>query len=224
MSKILIVEDEVALAEKIREWLVHEKYVVEVSHDGKDALALLKTYSYDVVVLDWQLPGLEGIEICRQFRAHGGITPVIFLTGKDTIPDKEAGLDSGADDYLTKPFHVRELSARIRACLRRPGHVQAEVLTVGDLSLETKTLKVFKADKPIALQPKELALLEYLMRHPAEVFSAKALLDKVWNADSNASEDTIRTYMKTLRRKITAEGEECLIKTIHGLGYKIEAN
>ncbi|HEY9714132.1 MAG TPA: response regulator transcription factor, partial [Chroococcales cyanobacterium] len=182
----------------------------------------LDTYKYDLIVLDWQLPDTTGIEICREFRGKGGMTPVLFLTGKNTITDKEHGFDSGADDYLTKPFHLKELSMRLRALLKRAPVVQNETIACQNLTLQSGTFKVTNEGKAVQLLPKEYALLEYLLKHPNQVFSSKALLDAVWESDSNASEDTIRTYIKTLRRKITPESGDCPIKTIHGLGYKID--
>jgi DNA-binding response OmpR family regulator len=222
MPKILIVEDDVELSKKIRDWLTWEKHVVDVANNGDDGWEMIRTYRYDAIVLDWQMPGMTGVEICKQFRAKGGVTPILMLTGKETIDDKEQGLDAGADDYVTKPFHARELSARLRALLRRPADVYPDTLKVGGVTLESGVHRVMKDGREIQLQPKEFALLEFLMRHPGKVFSSKLLLESLWDADSEASEETIRTYMKTLRRKITNEGENCMIKTVHGLGYKIE--
>ncbi|HEY9755780.1 MAG TPA: response regulator transcription factor [Oculatellaceae cyanobacterium] len=223
MPKVLIVEDDLELSSKIREWLEFERYSVEECPNGADAAELLKTYGYDVIVCDWNLPDKTGVDIISEFRSHGGGTPILMLTGKGTVTDKETGLDAGADDYLTKPFHIKELAARLKALLRRPAVMAPETIKVGEIELETRTYKVTVAGKSIQLLPKELALLDFLIRRPNQVFGSKELLKQVWESDTVASEDTIRTYMKTLRRKVTPEGAECPIKTVHGLGYKLEA-
>src|SRR5258706_1536641 len=142
MPKILIVEDNTELADNVREWLLGEQYVVDCCADGVEALAYLDAYEYDAVVLDWTLPKMSGIEVCKQYRAQGGTTPVIMLTGRRTVDDKESGLDAGADDYLTKPFEVRELSARIRALLRRAAKVSGNVLKAGNLELDKEKHRV----------------------------------------------------------------------------------
>lgn len=224
MTKILIVEDDIELANKVRDWLVFEKFTVDVAHNGVDAHNFIGAYQYDVIILDWQLPDTSGLEICTTFRSKGGSTPILFLTGKDAIEYKEQGLDSGADDYVTKPFHVKELSARLRALIRRKPGLQPQTITCANVALETATFKVTNEGRDVQLLPKEFALLEYLMRRPNQVFSSKALLNAVWDSDSEASEDTIRTYVKTLRKKVTSTSGQCPIKTIHGLGYKIECS
>jgi DNA-binding response OmpR family regulator len=224
MTKILLVEDDKELAGTVREWLTFEKHDVEVVHDGEDAWQHLQTYTYDVVILDWELPSKSGLEICRAFRLGGGATPVLFLTGRTAIPERESGLDAGADDYLCKPFHVKELCARVRALLRRPNVVPKTVFAIGDISLDVNTRRVHKAGEDVRLQPKEFAVLEYLMRHPNQVFSTRALMDAVWTAEREASEDTVRTCVKTLRRKISGQGDQCIIQTVHGLGYKVESD
>jgi DNA-binding response OmpR family regulator len=224
MSKILIIEDDEELANKVKDWLVYEKFTVDVAHNGNDGNHFLAAYQYDLIILDWSLPDSSGLEICKSFRSKGGVTPILFLTGKDSIESKELGLDSGADDYVTKPFHVKELGARVRALVRRTPGLQPQTISCAHLSLETSTFKVKNEGKEIQLLPKEYALLDYLMRRPNQVFSSKALLNAVWDSDSDASDDTIRTYIKTLRKKVTSSGGECPIKTIHGLGYKIESS
>jgi DNA-binding response OmpR family regulator len=190
-------------------------------HDGEDAVNMLKSYQFDVIILDWQLPKMEGVDVLRNYRTGGGQTPVLMLTGKGAIAEKEVGLDAGADDYLTKPFHMKELSARLRALLRRPGSVTGNVLSARDICLEPSTFRVTKGGADIQLLPKEFALLEFLMRHPNQVFSADALLDRVWKSESNVSPETVRTCLKRLRRKIDTEEQESLIQTLHGVGYKL---
>jgi OmpR-family two-component system manganese-sensing response regulator len=224
MPRILLVEDDKELAEKIATALKFQHYQVEVMGNGDDAIELLKRFEYDLIILDWNLPEKTGIEICQSFRSRGGNTPILFLTGRGSILDKETGFMVGGDDYLTKPFHIRELSARIRALLRRPHETQPESLKVGRFSLEIETYRVFIDGEPVKLLPKEFALLAYLMKHPNEPFSSSELLEKVWESDTDASEDTIRTYIKTLRRKITPAGEDCPLTTMPGYGYKLEVS
>jgi two-component system OmpR family response regulator len=223
MPKILVVEDDLDLSAMISDWLSYEHHLVECVHDGQEGLDRLKSCKYDAVILDWQLPNLCGVDICKKFRQNGGATPVIMLTGKDTISDKEFGLDAGADDYLTKPFHIKELAARIRALLRRASQATENVLKIGDLVLEPQTFNVKKGDTDIQLLPKEFALLEFLMRHPNQVFSAEALLDRVWDSGTEASQEAIRTCLKRLRKKVDGNKDNSMIKTVHGVGYKLEA-
>lgn len=221
MAKILLVEDDLDLAGRIIEWLQFEKHAVESVTDGREASDLVKFYKYELLILDWNLPGKSGLEICKEHRAAGGTTPVLILTGRGEIEEKEAGLDSGADDYLTKPFHMKELSARVRALLRRASRVQQTVIQVGSLELDTNSHTVTQEGKELQLLPKEFALLEFFMRHPDEVFSPEALLDRIWSTSSESSTDTIYTYIKTLRKKIAKDGEKSPIRTVHGIGYKL---
>ncbi|HEY9784881.1 MAG TPA: response regulator transcription factor [Candidatus Obscuribacterales bacterium] len=222
MAKILLVEDDSEVADVVKDWLVDEHHVVDVVGSGAEALNRLRFDKYDVLVLDWGLPDLSGIEICKRFRSAGGQSPVLMLTGKSEISDKETGLDAGADDYLTKPFHPRELSARIRALLRRPAELKENVLKVGDIEVDPKGFRVTKAGQEVHLLPKEFALLEFLMRHPNQVFSPEALLDRVWSAESEASPDTVRVHITKLRSKLDSEGAPSLIRTLHRQGYKLE--
>jgi len=222
MPKILLIEDDIDLAQKVREWLEFEHNTVDVAHNGKDALQLIDGFQFELLILDWELPDMTGVDICRSFRAKGGAAPVLFLTGKSSIENKEIGLDAGADDYLTKPFHVKELSARIRALMRRQSTLRPQTLKVGKLSVDPQSHKVTLSGEPLQLLPREFALLEFLMRRPGQIFSSKALLSAVWPSESEATEDSVRTYIKTLRKKITPADGECPIQTIHGVGYKIE--
>jgi two-component system, OmpR family, response regulator QseB len=223
MPKILLVEDDRQLASQIKEWLSLEHYTVDTAHDGADGLQLFEHNLYDLTILDWQLPSMSGIEICKRIRASRPDAVVMFLTGRVEIEDKEAGFNMGADDYLTKPFNLKELSARVRALLRRLGTKQTPVLKVQDLELHTESFQVTKAGIPITLMPKEFALLEFFMRHPGQVFHAKALLKSLWPADSDAGEETVRTHIKNLRRKISGAGEQCCLVNVFGVGYKLEA-
>ena len=223
MAKVLIVEDEPDLSDPIRAFLTHEHHLVEVVDNGLEALERLRFYKFDVIILDWMLPGLQGVEVCKQYRASGGSTPILMLTARRQTQEKVLALDAGADDYLTKPFDVYEVSARVRALLRRPAAVSSNLLKVRNIVLETSTFRVTRNDEEVQLLPKECALLEFLMRHPNQVFSAEALLDRVWASDSEASPETIRTYVKRLRQKIDTNGQPSIISTVHGVGYKLES-
>jgi two-component system, OmpR family, response regulator len=223
MAKILLVEDDLVNAGLVRDYLKHEQHTVDEAHDVSEAKGYLTSYQYDLLVLDWLLPDGTGIEVLQQYRESGGLAPVIMLTGKGQLSDKEAGLDAGADDYLTKPFEVRELSARIRALLRRNPLAQSNLLRCGNITLDVKKARLTRDDEEIKLLPTEYALLEFLMRNQERVFSPGALLLHVWKSDSDATENGVRTYVARLRQKIDTEGNPSLIKTVHGLGYKLEA-
>ena len=222
MAKILIVEDDLTLADYVKRWLESENHVVDHLDDGQEAISHLKIYEYDVVVLDVGLPGMSGIEVIRTYRQAGGKTPVIFLTGKDSIDDKMTGLDSGGDDYLTKPFNVKELSARIRALLRRTPDVNKDSLTYHDISMDTSTRTVKRGTRDVKLSAKEFALLEFLMRHPEQVFSAQALIDRVWTSYSDVSPESVQTYVTRLRSKIDDKDKPTIIQSLYGAGYKLK--
>lgn len=222
MAKVLVVEDDLHLAECIKNWLTFEHYSVEVAVSGLDGLARLDVYEYDVIILDWSLPEVSGIEICRQFRARHGNTPILMLTGKKQIADKEVGFNAGVDDYLTKPFVLKELSLRIRALLARTGRTSSEhTLQVRNIVLKPSSFHVTKDGKEVHLLPKEFALLEFFMRHPQEVFSAEALLSRVWTADAEISAASVARCLSRLRKKVEDEDENPLICTVHGIGYKL---
>lgn len=222
MAKVLVIEDEPDFSDLIGGWLKNENYTVETVDTGEDGLDRLKFYKYDIIILDWVLPGLSGVEVCRDYRNTGGTTPILMLTSKKHVDEKSQGLDAGADDYLTKPFELKELSARVRALLRRPSAFAGSILKVGTLALEPNSFKVKRGADEISLLPKEFALLEFLMRHPNQVFSAEAILDRVWASESEASPETIRTYIKRLRKKLDVEGQPSILATVHGVGYKLE--
>ncbi|HEY9713183.1 MAG TPA: response regulator transcription factor [Chroococcales cyanobacterium] len=221
MAKILVVEDDRKVADTIERWLTHEKHVIEVIDDGSAASHYMRINSYDAIILDWQLPGKSGIEICKEFRRQGGKTPVLMLTGKSTVDDKGEGFEAGADDYLTKPFDVRELGFRLKAIMRRGPEVFEEQLIFGPLVLDTKLRKLTIEAQNVTLLPKEFAILELLMKHPGEIFSAEAMLNRVWSSESDSTEHTVRTYMHTLRKKLSAQSCDVL-KTVHGVGYRLE--
>jgi len=222
MAKILLVEDDPVLIDQVEQWLVKEQYTVEAVFDGQEALSRLKFYPYDLLVIDWGLPKISGLDVIKQLRSTGSSMPVLMLTGKGDIPDKQTGLDSGADDYLTKPFDLRELSARVRALLRRPAALSGSVLRATDLVLDTVTHKVTKGNAEIRLLPKEFSLLELFMMHPGAVFSADKLLEKIWSSESDSTVDTVYTFIKTLRKKISPDSPQTYIKTVQNVGYKFE--
>lgn len=221
MAKVLVVEDDRQLSELICDWLRGEGHVAEPVFKGSHGLERLQYYKYDVVILDWELPEMSGIEVCKEHRNSGGTTPIIMLTGKREVEEKETGLDSGADDYLTKPFHIKELAARLRALLRRPAAINHNILKAGDITLKVGSRQAFRGEEELNLQPKELALLEFLMRHPNQPFSSEAILDRVWPSESDAAPDTVRIQIMRLRKKIDLEGKESMIRTAHRVGYML---
>lgn len=222
VTKILLVEDDEELSSSLDDYLSGEGYTVDVVNDGGEALERVTHFHYDVMVLDLNLPTLDGLDVCSKYRQSGGVLPIIMLTGRRELKDKEVGLISGADDYLTKPFHARELSARIRALLRRPRQYVPDVLTAGDLSLDPTTRRVIRGSEEITLAPQQFALLEFFMKHPGQVFSADALLERVWSTESETSADAVRVHITHLRNKIDVDGQPSHIKTTHRVGYSFE--
>jgi DNA-binding response OmpR family regulator len=223
MAKVLVIEDDQSLTAVIRKWLVMERHSVDCAVDGVEGLYLLQNYQFDVAILDWGLPSLNGVEVLRKFRGEGGTTPILMLTAKDSLGEKRIGLDTGADDYLVKPFEMEELAARVRALTRRPATFKPNVLRMGDLELDKAGGTVKKGGREIALVPKEFAILEFLMRHPGEVFNSSAIVTRVWPAGSDASPENIPAYVTRLRKKLSSPGRHVsMLRTIHGLGYKLE--
>lgn len=219
MSKVLLVEDDVALAGLICDSLRAQNYEVEWAESGEAGWSLIRHYSYDMIILDWNLPVKNGPEICAAYRAQGGTTPVLMLTAKSTIDDKEVGLNSGADDYLTKPFEPRELHARLKALMRRPATFVGKVIKVGSIELDEAAHTVRLDGKEVALIPREFALLHFFMKHPNEVFSNEALLNRVWSNESDALPSTVRKCVERLRKKLDKPGRASVIDTIFGVGY-----
>ncbi len=221
MAKILLVEDCPEVSENVSDWLSLEGHVVDCIADGEEAAWRLNNLQYDVIVLDWELPKLSGIELCKAYRSQGGNTPILMLTGRSNLSDKTEGLDSGADDYLTKPFHPEELGSRIRALLRRPLRVLSPKLKAHHIEMDTIARKVYKNGKEISLVPKQFALLEFFLRHPNETFSTEALLNRVWSDDSEVSPETLRVHLTLLRKAIDADGAS-IIRTVHRVGYVLD--
>ncbi|MBX5451321.1 response regulator transcription factor [Thermogemmatispora sp.] len=221
---ILVVEDEKRLAYLLRRVLQEERHTVDLAHDGQSGLDLALSDTYDIVILDLMLPGIDGLEICRQMRAEHITTPVLMLTARGAIEDRVTGLNVGADDYLTKPFAMAELLARINALLRRRDRRFDDnlQLTVGDLTLDLVRHEARRAGRVIELTAKEFALLEYLMRHPGQVLSRTQIINAVWRYDIDALSNVVDIYIHYLRDKIDQGFAYPLIKTVRGVGYKIE--
>ena len=220
---ILLVEDEHKIANAIKQGFRQETYACEICYDGESGLAAAIGGEYDAIILDRMLPGLDGIEICKQIRAQGIQTPILMLTAKGQIRDRVTELNAGADDYLTKPFAFAELLARVRALLRRPGDTIGNVLQVEDLSLDTITYEVKRGTTPLKLSQTEYALLEYLMRNPARVVSKETIINHVWDFDADILPNTVEAYIGYLRNKIDRPFPKSkpLIQTIRGFGYKL---
>lgn len=221
MAKILVAEDDQAIARKVSDWLKFDQHAVDAVDNGVDALHQLKFYNYELVILDWNLPGMEGVEVCRRIRAIGAKIPVLFLTANDKIQCKEEGFASGADDYLTKPFDVRELAMRVRALLRRPANLQPNTLCVGNVSIDASGHIVTVDGERVHLTPKEFVILEYLMRNDGQVFDAQSILDRVWSSESEVMPQSLRPYIARLRSKLERNGK-CILQNVHGVGYKVE--
>ncbi|MBD2386955.1 response regulator transcription factor [Cylindrospermum sp. FACHB-282] len=220
-AHILLVEDEVKLARFVELELISEGYKISVAHDGMTGLTLARESSPDLAILDWMLPGLSGVEICRRLRATGNSVPVILLTAKDEVCDRVAGLDAGADDYVVKPFSIEELLARIRAHLRRTQEPDEDVLQFEDLSLNHRTRQVYRGKRAIELTAKEFDLLEYLLSHPRQVFTRDQILEKVWGYDFMGDSNIIEVYIRYLRLKLEENNEKRLIHTVRSVGYAL---
>ncbi len=222
---ILVVEDEQRLAFLLRRVLMEERHTVDIANDGHTGLDLALSDTYDVVILDVMLPKLDGMEICRQMRAEHIMTPVLMLTARGAVEDRVTGLNVGADDYLTKPFAMEELLARINALLRRRDRRFDETpqLSVGDLTLDLVRHEARRDGRLIELTAKEFALLEYLMRHPGQVLTRTQIVDAVWRYDLEALSNVVDIYIHYLREKIDQGFSHPVIKTVRGVGYKIEA-
>src|SRR3954453_21394975 len=220
--RVLVVEDDVDIAGVLRRSLDKEGYDVRVAGDGQAALAQAAIFEPDAVVLDLGLPKLDGVEVCRRLRADGDV-PILVLTARDAVESRVEGLDSGADDYLVKPFERQELLARLRALLRRRPPRGTASLVVGDLELNPDTHEVRRAERDIELTQREFELLEYLMRNERIVISRQRLLDEVWGYDPFSQTNTIEVFVSNLRRKLEAGGELRLLHTIRGAGYVLRA-
>ncbi|MGH2678801.1 MAG: response regulator transcription factor [Actinomycetota bacterium] len=219
--RVLVVEDEVKMAGLLKRGLEEEGYAVDVARDGSEALWLGAENPYDAVILDVMLPDLDGFEVCRRLRSDGRWAPVLMLTARDAVPDRVAGLDAGADDYLTKPFSFTELFARLRALLRRGAGERPAVLRAGDLALDPATRKVTRGETPIELTAKEFALLEYLLRHPDEALTRTRIIEHVWDFAYDGDSNVVDVYVRYLREKIDRPFGRDSIETVRGTGYRL---
>jgi two-component system response regulator MprA len=217
-EKILIIEDEEKILHFLRRGLAFEGYQVETATDGQTGLELAEADPPDLVILDWMLPGMDGLEVCRRLRSGGSI-PILMLTAKDSISDRVRGLDAGADDYLVKPFALDEVLARIRALLRRAKPETPEVFSFADLRLDTGTHQAFRGESTIELTAKEYELLELFMRHPRQVLTREQIYDRVWGYDFGGESNIIEVYVRYLRQKTEIGGAQRLIHTVRGVGY-----
>lgn len=222
--RILVVEDNLALSGALQESLEQDGHAVDCAHDGGAALDLLGAFPYDLILLDVTLPGPSGLEICRKARERHVATPILMLTARDTLSDKIAGLDSGADDYMVKPFELPELKARVRALLRRAMPHKQSILQVGDLEFDPATGDVRRAGRLLKLHRKERALLEVLMRQAGRIVTRDQIVEHLYDLDAEPSHEVIRAHVKGLRRAIGDDGDPRLIQTVHGIGYRMTAH
>ena len=220
--RILLVEDDTAIARSLKEGLEDESYAVDVANDGSEGYRTAAADDYDVIILDIMLPEMNGYEVCRALRNDGNKTPILMLTARDAERDIVEGLDTGADDYLAKPFSFDVLLARIRALLRRPNEKLEEILQVGDLKLDPSSKKVTRASQEISLTAKEYSVLKYLMRNKGKVLSKEQIISHVWDFDADVLPNNVELFIMFLRRKIDKPFKSKLIHTVSGFGYKLE--
>ena len=222
--RILVVEDDLRIAEPLAEDLRHQQHVVDLADDGIRGWEYAESQIYDLILLDVMLPRLNGIELCRRLRHNGCTAQILMLTARDTIADKVVGLDAGADDYLVKPFDLDELSARIRALSRRGTEIRASILTHGDIKIDPATREACYGGRFLSLTPKEYTILDYLLRHPQAVVTKSTLIEKLWEFDCLSGEETIKTHLTNLRRKLKNVGCKVdPIETVYGVGYRLRS-
>jgi len=222
-ERILIIEDDQAILKLLQRGLAYEGYTVDTATDGRSGLILARDHTPDVVILDWMLPGMDGLEVCHRLRSGGSI-PILMLTAKDTVQDRIQGLDAGADDYMIKPFNLDELLARVRALLRRTQPERVPVLKFADLTLDTGSRQAARGSRLVPLTAKEYELLELFMRHPKQVLTREIIFDRVWGYDFGGESNVLEVYIRYLRQKLEAEGETRLIHTVRGVGYVLREN
>ena len=221
--RVLVVEDEHKLAGVLKRGLEEHGYAVDVAYDGEDGLSMAEVEPYDLIVLDGMLPKLDGLDVCKRLRAQRRNVPVLMLTARDSVDDRVAGLDVGADDYLTKPFAFRELLARVRALLRRDTLSKDPVLRVGDLEVNTVSHEVCRGGSPVELTTKEYALLEYFVRNPNRVLTRTQIAEHVWDYNFVAMSNIVDVYVRYLRRKLRDSPQQPMLRTIRGTGYQLRA-
>jgi two-component system response regulator MprA len=219
-EKILVIEDEQKIANFLRRGLSYEGFKVETAADGETGLKAARDNMPDLVILDVMLPGLDGFEVARRLRA-GGEVPILMLTARDAVPDRVKGLDSGADDYLVKPFAFEELLARVRALLRRHKPSEATTFRFADVILDTSTREVARGGRRVELTTKEFDLLHFFMLHPRQVLPRELIYDRIWGYDFGGESNILEVYVRYLRSKLEAEGEPRLIQTVRGVGYAL---
>ncbi|MBX9689723.1 MAG: response regulator transcription factor [Candidatus Obscuribacterales bacterium] len=222
--KLLVVEDDLKLGETVKHYLVAENYQVNLAVNSSEALELLKNNVYDQLILDWEIPGQSGLEICLQYRQSGGRAAILFLTGRTTLEDLSAAYESGADDYLRKPFHMQEFLLRVAALLRRSESVTKSVLKLGPFVMDSTQFRVSKNGKELKLSRMEFELLQLFMRNAGRLFSPEELLETVWKDSDDKTSNALRTCMKKLRLKIDDENQESMIQNVHGLGYRFRVD
>jgi two-component system response regulator MprA len=222
-ERILIIEDDQAILKLLQRSLAYEGYTVDTATDGRTGLILARDHNPALVILDWMLPGMDGLEVCHRLRT-GGSLPILMLTAKDTVQDRVQGLDAGADDYIVKPFNLDEVLARIRALLRRTQPERVPVLKFADLSLDTGSRQASRGSRLVSLTAKEYELLELFLRHPKQVLTREVIFDRVWGYDFGGESNVLEVYIRYLRQKLEAENEPRLIHTVRGVGYVLREN
>jgi two-component system response regulator MprA len=222
-ERILIIEDDTAILKVLQRGLAYEGYTVDVATDGRSGLNLAHDNHPDLVIIDWMLPGMDGLEVCRRLRLQGGL-PILMLTAKDTIQDRVQGLDAGADDYIVKPFNLDELTARIRALFRRTQTERNQVYQFADLTMDSDSRQVTRGKRLVPLTAKEYELLELFLRHPRQVLTREVIFDRVWGYDFGGESNVLEVYIRYLRQKLELENEPRLIHTVRSVGYVLREN
>jgi len=222
-ERILIIEDDPAILKVLQRGLSYEGYAVDIATDGRTGLNQAHDHHPDLVILDWMLPGMDGLEVCRRLRLQGGL-PILMLTAKDTIQDRVQGLDAGADDYIVKPFNLDELTARMRALLRRTQTERNQVYKFADLTMDAASRQVTRGKRLVPLTAKEYELLELFLRHPRQVLTREVIFDRVWGYDFGGESNVLEVYIRYLRQKLEAEEEPRLIHTVRSVGYVLREN
>lgn len=223
-ERILIIEDDQAILKLLQRGLGYEGYVVDVATDGRSGLHLAREHQIDLVILDLMLPGMDGLEVCHRLRTGNSNLPILILTAKDSVQDRIQGLDTGADDYMVKPFNLEELLARVRALLRRTQQDRLAVLKFADLTLDTGSRQAARGNRLIQLTAKEHELLELFLRHPKQVLRREVIFDRVWGYDFGGESNVLEVYIRYLRQKLEENGEPRLIHTVRGVGYVLREN